>query len=169
MTDNIDITVHINTRKEPLINASRMAKGDIDAAVEDGRMTSARVVDDTIIGNLITRGFLGEEHRQAGLDLADLRRCVYGLLSVKTSSMVLMGGMSLSRNKADKLYGKIKKTLSKGTEPIIIHAIDNLYTRDAAAKTIMGIQIYRNCFEELLDVIEKSITELKNEVDHAND
>ena len=161
MTENIDMSVWINTRSEPLVTSARMAQGDMDIKIAEGRMMAANIIDNTIIANLIQRGFLGEEHRQCGLDLLDLRRSVYGALGAKTSSMAMMGGTSLSRSKADHVYAEIRRRLPKGAELIITHAMDAPCSTDAATYVIAGINVYQKTFEALLDITEKVLAEYK--------
>lgn len=158
-----DHTQYINPRKTPLVNASRMNKGDMKADVIDGHIRRANVIDNTIARNLVTRGFIEDFHYDYALDLMELRNALYGQLNAKTSlSLFINGGdVRISRSKALDIYEDVIRMIKRSGEKIIVRACTVDYEKDATAKMIQGITVYRNTFLALADALEEAISNAK--------
>ena len=171
MNESIDESVCINIRKEPLVNSARLAQGDMEVIVINGVMTSAKVSDNTIAQKLITMGIIEEEHREAGVDMLEIKLAFYGALKSKSALSLFLrtGSCSLSREKVEALYCKVKKQLPYYEERIIEHTLNpsHNWKNDAAIKTSMGIQAYRLTYERLLRIMEDCIIELKKEIENV--
>jgi hypothetical protein len=164
MTDNIDQSVWINTRKEPLVNHSRMSKGDIDVHIVDGVMGEAKVKDSTIAGLLLRRGHIGQEHYHAGLDLLELRKTRYGHLDAKSNFPCFLIGADtrIGKATADEVYSSVMRNLKQGlngSERIVVFSMTS--TADIPDVVISG---YVAAFEDLLKVLEKTVADLKNAI-----
>lgn len=167
MTENIDQSVWINTRKEPLVTASRLAKGDIDVHIVDGVMGEAKVKDKTIVSEFVRRGHLGQEHYHAGLDLMELRKVRYGRLDAKSNFPCFLIGADtrLGKSIADEIYSTIIKNLSRrgvfDTESTVVWCMTTEAKRPLTDDLTQAII---HCFDELLVVLEKTVMEVKNNV-----
>ncbi len=170
MTDKIDTSQHINIRKVPLVNSNRLAKGDMNCEVNNGRISRARAIDFTTARILVLNGFLEPYHIDYGFDLMELRNALYGALDAKTSAFMFeIGDCSLKRKKAETVYHMVLKEIKPLGERIIIRACTMEYAKDNAAQLNQGALVYKMTFEQLAKVMEDIINKIKNSLHEAEE
>lgn len=118
----IDTKCWINSRKEPLINATRMAHGDIDARVVDGVVSSAIVVNKTISARLVMARIISESDYYDAMVFMDLRRAYEASQGVKWRSMdsSMLNNLGIQAGDANSYYDRIKHELG------LPHGIDTI-------------------------------------------
>lgn len=162
MTETIDTTQWL-PRTSPVVNAYRIAQGNIDGHVVDGRIASLRVVERTIAHILIAEGFLEEYHLSYGLDLIELRNALYGLLNAKTSAFMFMrGDSSLKRNHAEQVYNQVMQDITLPAYRIIEHACNELARNEMH---IAEKEVYRKCFEALERSMDSALEKLREDLE----
>ncbi len=118
----IDTKCWINSRKEPLINATRMAHGDIDAKVVDGVISSAVVVNNTIANRLVSARIISESDYYDAMVFMDLRRAYEASQGVKWRSIdsSMLNALGIAAGDANSYYDRIKHELG------LPHGIDTI-------------------------------------------
>lgn len=168
MPEVIDYTQWL-PRGVSIVNKYRAGKNDLDGKIEHGKIACASQVDTTIVGYLVTKGFIEPCQRDYGLDLLELRNVLYGHLNAKTSAfMFSLGNCSLNRKQADSIYETVAKELKRTGERIIVHACSVDYEKDAASRIIQGIGVYVNEFRKLEKIMDIAITEMRRKKELAD-
>lgn len=165
MTETLDASQYLK-RGEPVINSFRASKGDMDGKVSNGRIAIASVIDKTIVGNLVERGFIESYQKDLALDLMELRNALFGALNAKTSlSLFINGGdKRVSRDDATSIYETVVRAIKRNGERIIVHACTTDYEKDTAAKTINGITVYVQQFNKLTKAMDDAIAGINKDV-----
>jgi|ERR1700741_216454 len=165
MSENIDPSQFINKRKTPLVNSNRMDKGDMIAYVEDGHISNANCIDNSILCWLITRGFLEPYHQWDAMVFMDLRRAYESNFGTKWGSVnISSDSAALSPGQATKLYDAIRHELGlpKGERVIriVMHAVDTQALYDHKNNRPFELVAeaaneYRHAFDKLIKAMEE--------------
>jgi hypothetical protein len=159
-------------RNSSVVNAFRMAKGDMDGDVKtvgsETIITHASVRDVSVLASLIDRGFLEEHHRSYAYTLLMLKDSFSGRLTYKLNGVFMEGvfGDPLSNTRAARMYDDITRDINLKRIRIIEAACNEPAATDAACKTIAGINAYRQCFEMLVRAVDDARRKLRAE--HEN-
>jgi hypothetical protein len=152
----------------PIVNSFRAAKGDL---IENDK-NSAQVRDNTIAGFLLRRGFLEEYHLQAATTLMEMRCALLNRSSYKLNSMMVFKGdesEGVSINVALDMLDSITRDIKLSRIKIIEYAHNSPWEGDNACLVIEGINVYRECFEALLEALQRAWSDRrKKDVDKYN-
>lgn len=165
MNEVIDTTQWL-PRNSPVVNAFRMAHGDLDGVINSsGEVMKARRRDDTIAQRLIALGYLEDYHFSYGLALLDLQKAFYGRLSAKINSVYLamLADEGISSRNAAKMYEYITAPLKLFRVRIIERACNEPYYAMSSAET----NAYRECFELLTTLTDEAIKKVKYEIENG--
>lgn len=173
MNDVIDKSQELDWRKGPLINKHRMAHGDIQGNVTNGRMMAAWIEDVSIARGLIKKGFIDEYHLAYGLTLLELKNAFLGPLNTKDAIYALIDnltGLSLNKRNAVRMYDDIMRQFKMPNMRIIECACNSPYPvdKDHPKEDMMPVEqkdAYRTTFDQLVRITDGVIAEIRAEIE----
>jgi hypothetical protein len=122
---------------------------------------------DTIVQILQERGFLEDEHVNAGLDYLQLKNCVYGFLNIKTMSGILnLGEVTANAGKgyAESAFYIISREAGKLSLKLVEKALEE--EADATLDIIMVVNAYRSAFIRVFDGLQLAKQKIREEIEN---
>lgn len=160
MSETLDVTQFL-PRDISIINRYRADKGDLEGRVEgegkQQRITAAWSPDVTIMGWMLTRGFLDPHHEVYAMAFMEMRHAWLSKIGYKSNSIFMalrdvMG--SIENHSVSEMYDNVRREMGGDVEKILIQAITLPANSNEAMCNAMCGELYHKKFGQLVDAID---------------
>ncbi len=112
-------------RNSSVVKPERIAKGDMEVTLRDGRIAAAQVIDHSLLGELITRAVLDEHHRYYASVFLDMRRYFRRAVGYRGNPIYAREFFSVSNSGIlETLYLRVCRLIGRDHERVIMTCLE---------------------------------------------
>lgn len=149
------------TADEDVITPERLAKGDIFVGKNaKGKISTAAVIDNSIIKALIDRNSLQSHHEIYGLGFLELQAAFRAPWMVKSCAVLLaQWGVGISGSRATEIYQNVCRGMRGRGIEVVQHAMNE--RADIIVRYPVGL--YQEHFDRLVSLMDEERERILNE------
>lgn len=155
-------------RDASVVKPERIAKGDMEVTIRDGRIAAAQVIDRSLLGELITRGVLDEHHHYYAAVFLDMRRYFRRAVGYSGNPIYAKEFLSVSNSGIlETLYLRVCRLIGRDHERTVMICLETAVFPDADGLAEMNRVLVLIAPQARLafDALVRSIDQARKEVE----